>query len=177
MKHIYRGMLVLTIILLAACAEPQEQEKPQPEPTTTTHVLEEREHDPIEDIDKVRLKTVPQSWDQDPEPDGIRIYPQLLDNKGQQIKFEDRELNVDVEIWTGLYDQNNDWGEHRSVYEGTHKINTWKAALPGTNYGITVPYDKINTYSDDGRIGFVKVKVYTPYDLFEAEDQHARIKP
>jgi hypothetical protein len=125
------------------------------------------------------VDAMPENWDRDAEDDGIIVYPSLKNKEDETVKFEGIELNVDIELWTTMLD--DDWNEVKDelVYKGEGKIESWRDGNFMFNGGIKVPFDDIKTDASDNEYGLLFVRIHTPNNgIFEAKQNFGiRIKP
>ena len=106
----------------------------------------------------------PQNWDADPADDGISIYPKLTDSKGETIKYENKKLDVDIEIWTKEGAGKN--GRKLAGLTGT--TTSWEDGSFTFNKGIRVPFALMKTTETDGKFGVLDIKIHANGQVYEA---------
>ena len=165
-----------------------------PTPTlTSTETPMQKEAEPIEEWEEITeeekqrelLATAvsgsvwvsPKNWDSDAEDDGIIIYPDLKDNSGETVKFENIELPVKIKIYTTKYTEDFKEVKDRLVYSGTGTINSWEDGNFFFAGGIKVSFEDISSLQSEDDYGWVYATITLPDGrTIEAVDKFARIK-
>lgn len=134
--------------------------------------------DLIERITHGSVMTVARNWDADAENDGIEVFLDLKDEKGDTVPFEDIEMPVRIRVYT--VKQGPDWKDvkDRLVYEATGSTNSWKDGNPFFGEGIKVPYDKIELGKYDKDHGVIYAAATLPNGrVIEAKEDFVRLTP
>ncbi len=182
MKHFFLiSILLLGIIVLAGCdseigsiAQPSETSQIQEvsNKEIQAEILATATHASID-------SSGGKNWDADLKDDGVIIYPELKDANDETVKFEDVELQVDIEIWTTKRDDNFKEVKDRMIYSGSGTIDSWKDGNFMFDGGIKVSFDDIKSVESDSDYGALFIKIHTLNgQVFEAKDSLGiRIKP
>ena len=154
--------LLILLVLLAGCTVAE----PVSEPNSTT----------LPSATEVSVDVRPGDWDGDGEDDGIVVYPTLLDENGETVKFSGVELSVEISFWeTGIDDDFNTVKE-TLLYEGTGTIDNWE---DGNYYlegdGIQIAWDEIASSEDI--FGLMEVTIETANGPVTGSTELAQTKP
>ncbi len=141
-------------------------------------ITEEQKQDEILEIaTHASVLVFTKNWDNDAEDDGIVVYPSLKDIDDETIEFEGVELDVEIEIWTTVF-ESFEKVKDKMVYIGTGKIDSWKDGNFMYKGGIKVPFEDIKTTPSDDDYGLILVKILMPDGkIYEANQEFGvRIK-
>lgn len=169
------SILLLGIIALAGCeveegsiATPQNQDTQAntANPTESASDVQEEKNE-AEDLLTTSVSadvdtSSPKNWDADAEDDGVIVYPSLNDKNGNTVQFEGVELNVDIEVWDTVYNDNYDQVKNNKIYTGQGTIDSWKDGNFFYEGGIRVPFDEMESSTSDSDYGFLIIKIHLP---------------
>ncbi|MGE0792870.1 MAG: hypothetical protein AB7V77_01665 [Candidatus Woesearchaeota archaeon] len=104
----------------------------------------------------------PKNWDADAENDGVIIYPTLNDKNGNTVQFENVVLDVDIEIWDTIFDDNYNQVKNNKIYTGQGTIDSWKDGNFMYDGGIKVAFDEMNEPDTTFDYGYILIKIHLP---------------
>lgn len=174
------AILLVTVVFVSGCtSESGSPATPSQKETIPDVTEEQKQSEILATATHAYVDAMTKNWDADAEDDGIIIYPELKDSADEVVKFENVELDVDIEIWTTKLDDNFKKVKDRKVYSGTGKIDSWRDGNFMFDGGIKVSFEDIKTVTSDSDYGLLLVKIHTPDGkVYEAkQDFGVRIKP
>lgn len=159
--------VVALFLLLAGCGQ-----QTAGEPTA------EEALDWVDDVARAWVVAHSHNWDSDAEDDGIRIWVELQDKNEDEIRYENIEMPILIEVYT-TESKTLPREPERLVYSGSSVTRSWdKDAFVTEANGIRdIAWEDVSTLPTDQTYGIIYVTITLPNGKeFKALYDEARIK-
>jgi len=159
--------VVTLSLLLAGCSQ-----------QTGGEPANQKATDWVDDVARMWVVTHPHNWDSDAEDDGIRVWVELQDKNEDEIRYENTEMSIFIEVYT-TESKTFPREPERLVYSGSSVMRSWdKDAFVTEANGIKdISWENMSTLPTDQTYGIIYVTVTLPDGKeFKALYDEARIK-
>lgn len=125
------------------------------------------------------VSTMTENWDRGAENDGVLVYPSLLNEEDETVKFTDNELNVSIRVWSTRMNEDYETVKDELVYSGSGVIDSWKDGnIFYSGSGIKVPFSEIQAESSDNQYGIIEITIQSQkHGEFRAKSETVNINP
>ena len=176
---VFLSAIVILLLLAVGCASaPSSVPTPTPEPTPAPEPTPTPTCDWVNNVTRAWVVAHSHNWDADAEDDGIRVWVKLQDKNEDEVRYENIEMPVVIEVYT-TESRTLPRKPERLIYSGSSVMRSWDddAFVTGANGIKDISWEEMSALSTDQAYGIIYVTITLPNGKeCAARDDEARIK-